>query len=123
MEQKVIALSVVEASIDGNQTDNRCAGVHKHVGSYDTYILHPPIIIENFEQILNETDIDIGGVLGGENRILYEMNRILNLTAYNPCIIIKAYHLHTSNVRTYNANIRINHNGKSLQPPPIDYLP
>ncbi|CAF1622701.1 unnamed protein product, partial [Didymodactylos carnosus] len=100
MEQKVIALSVIETSIDGNPTDKRCFGVHKHWGSYDTYIIHPPIISENFERILNVTDIDIGGVLGGENRLLYEMNRILNLTAYNPCRIIKAYHLHASNVRT-----------------------
>ncbi|CAF1448441.1 unnamed protein product [Didymodactylos carnosus] len=101
MEQKVIALSVIETSIDGNQTDVRCFGIHKHWGSYDTYIIHPPIIGENFERILNATDIDIGGVLG----------------------IIKAYHLHTSNVRTYDSKVRINHNGKSLQAPPIDYLP
>ncbi|CAF1081970.1 unnamed protein product [Didymodactylos carnosus] len=108
---------------NGKQIDIRCTGYGKDYGSYDTYIIKPPIDQDKYELLLQSTDVVVGGVTGGEERIIFEMKTVSNIQSYNPCPIIKAYHLHPSGIRNYDPYLVVDNYGRSLSVPVIDYLP
>ncbi|CAF1501492.1 unnamed protein product [Didymodactylos carnosus] len=119
MKNKLIALSVIEANNDGRTRDIRCS--QQYVGSHDTYIFKPPI--KNFQEVYNETNIYVGGLTGGENRIMFELENKSGIISYNPCKLIKAYHLHESNVRHGNRTNRVDSNKRAAYALPTDKLP
>jgi hypothetical protein len=67
--------------------------------SQDSWIYLSPININNMS-------IDFGlGVPGCDNRIAKELSR--NYLVKNPSLNIKTYHIHNSNIRTYDPNDRL----------------
>ncbi|KAI9231677.1 MAG: hypothetical protein BYD32DRAFT_430249 [Podila humilis] len=109
--------------IFGGELDpNRRKGMTPHpypmYGSYDTFAFKPRMICEDKAKLkdmvasLNYTL----GVLGGENRLLYEIKRQYpEMQLENPYKIVKTVHIHQSPLRSTGWAVPVNRNGKSIQ--------
>ncbi len=83
----------------------------KHaIGSHDAFLFH---LTEPMpEGALQDLNYPLGS-WGSENVLLWVFQRKLRYCVLNPCSILKAYHLHCSNLRS-RGKIRVNVGGKSV---------
>ncbi|ORX83305.1 hypothetical protein K493DRAFT_320274 [Basidiobolus meristosporus CBS 931.73] len=72
------------------------------LGSYDTFVFKPQTICSNkakLQDLLSNLNYTLG-VLGAENRLLYELKRLYpELKQENPVHRVRTVHIHDSNVR------------------------
>lgn len=88
-------------SLTRYEHDFTCPLIDKYNGSHDAFLFKSPINVDLLKYIQHKQN-----VLGSENVVLYELER-LKYKIYNPCIQIKIIHEHLSEVRDDN-RIRIN---------------
>ncbi|KAF9109036.1 hypothetical protein BGX27_008058 [Mortierella sp. AM989] len=94
-------------------------------GSYDTFLFRPRVLCggdqegedldlkERFKELLENLNYPLG-VLGAENRLLYEIHRLYpNLWIRNPARTVKTLHMHNSTHRGEGWIHLVNENGKS----------
>ncbi len=90
----------------------------KHsVGSHDAFLFHLMKPIP--ENALQDLEYKLGSA-GSENVLLWMFKYRLKYCVLNPCRILKAYHLHCTNLRT--SRFRVNTSGKSVAAPFTDEL-
>lgn len=86
-------------------------------GSYDTFAFRPRSICEDkakLKDMVESLNYTLG-VLGGENRLLYEIKRQYpKMRLENPFKTVKTVHIHQSTFRSVAFAERVNHNGKSV---------
>lgn len=75
--------------------DDQC-DPNNYIGSHDAWIIVPPL--RNFEEVINHTDFYCGGKWGWgcENRFMWEMQHRAGLESVNPCLSIRASHVHVT---------------------------
>ncbi|KAG0245532.1 hypothetical protein B0O80DRAFT_240014 [Mortierella sp. GBAus27b] len=87
-------------------------------GSSDTWVFKPQTICQDkikLQEIVSNVNYTLGR-LGGENRMLYEINRQYpKLKWVNPCKSIRTLHIHDSKIRGSDWGERVNLDGKSFQ--------
>jgi len=82
------------------------------VGSHDAFVFAtpvPPSVVVNTNHTQNH--------LGAENIVLYEF-RQANYQVRNPCLRIKAIHLHCTKERAYDKHSFVSRGRHARQPPP-----
>ncbi|KAG0343528.1 putative ATP-dependent RNA helicase ddx49 [Podila humilis] len=86
------------------------------VGSYDTFAFHPRTICHDKDKV-REIVLNLNytlGVLGSENRLLYEIKRQYpKIHLENPYKYVKTVHIHKSNTRPPTWKYRVDTHGKS----------
>jgi hypothetical protein len=89
-------------------------------GSSDTWVFKPRTICQDkvkLKEIVSNLNYPLGR-LGGENRMLYEIERQYpKLNWVNPCKSIRTIHIHDSNIRGSDWGDRMNLDGKSFYIP------
>ncbi|KAF9347418.1 putative ATP-dependent RNA helicase ddx49 [Mortierella sp. AD094] len=107
------------------------ASPNKYIGhgSYDTFLFRPRVLcgdregkdselIERFEELKENLDYPLG-VIGAENRLLYEIHRLYpELWIQNPARTVRTLHMHNSAHRDYYD--QANKDGKSFYVPDED---
>eukprot|EP00160_Parvularia_atlantis_P005432 Unigene14667_Nuclearia_a/m.44149 Unigene14667_Nuclearia_a/g.44149 ORF Unigene14667_Nuclearia_a/g.44149 Unigene14667_Nuclearia_a/m.44149 type:complete len:180 (-) Unigene14667_Nuclearia_a:78-617(-) len=109
------AIARFNLAADGTETDE----LVDNGGSYDTFVLRPSSVAAlqdaaTLDTLMRELNFTMG-VLGCENRLLWELQTRAGLRWSNPARLIHTVHMHASGVRQQDVWLaRVNGDGKSV---------